>query len=134
VSPSWLNLAAFGLYRDLRKLVYSKLDAFDMRLVEAAHLSNKPVTLDRDFAWKCAERGYLSLLQWARAQRCRWNEWVCRAAASKGHLHVLAWARENGCPWDLWTCAAAAENGYLSVLQWLRGQGSVEHERVRVGR
>jgi hypothetical protein len=37
VAPSWLNLAQLGLYRDLRKLVYSKLERFDRALVEAAH-------------------------------------------------------------------------------------------------
>ena len=35
-APSWLNLAGLGLYRDLRRLVYSRLDPFDKAVVEAA--------------------------------------------------------------------------------------------------
>jgi hypothetical protein len=38
VALSWMNLAQFGLYRDLRKLMYRKLTPFDCVLVEAAHL------------------------------------------------------------------------------------------------
>jgi hypothetical protein len=55
VAPSWLNLAQLGLYRDLRKLVYSKLEPFDRALVRAAHLS-KPVMLDESFAAVCQAR------------------------------------------------------------------------------
>ena len=59
VAPTWLNLGVHGLYRDVRKLIYTKLDAFDRALVEAAHMSNRTVTLDEAFARKCAKRGHL---------------------------------------------------------------------------
>ena len=51
-----------GLYRDVRKLIYAKLDAFDRALVEQAHMSSRAVTLDEGFAFECARRGHLSLL------------------------------------------------------------------------
>ena len=54
VPPSWLNLARFGLYRDVRKLIYKKLDAFDRALVEEAHMRNRKVKLDVYFAAECA--------------------------------------------------------------------------------
>ena len=123
VAPTWLNLGVHGLYRDVRKLIYTKLDAFDRALVEAAHMSNRTVTLDEAFARKCAKRGHLGLLQWARANGCRWNARTCANAAAGGHLHVLQWARESGCPWGSWTCTKAAENGHLEVLQWAREEG-----------
>ena len=56
VPPSWLNLAANGLYRDLRKLIYKKLDKFDRKLVEEAHMSSRKVTLDIWFVAVCRAR------------------------------------------------------------------------------
>jgi hypothetical protein len=110
--PSWLNLAQLGLYRDLRKLVYAKLEAYDRALVKAAHL-HTPVKLDGRFAAFCAGRGHLALLQWAREQGCSWNEGSCRQAARGGHVAMLRWLREQGCPWDEETCSAAAAGGHL---------------------
>jgi hypothetical protein len=118
VTPSWLNLAQLGLYRDLRKLVYKKLEPFDWVMAEAAHL-HKPVKLDNDFARCCARRGHLALLQWARENGCSpFNELVCVAAGEGGHLHVLQWLREQGCPWNKGTCNKAAGGGHFEVLKW----------------
>ncbi len=70
-----------------------------------------------------AKHGHLEVLQWARNNRCSWNEWICEIAARHGHLEVLQWARNNGCPWDEWTCARAAFGGHLEILKWARSQG-----------
>jgi len=70
-----------------------------------------------------ASRGWLSVLQWARANGCPWDEMTCASAAEGGHLDVLQWARANGCPWDVMTCANAAGGGHLEVLQWARTNG-----------
>jgi len=70
--------------------------------------------------------GHLEVLQWARAQGCRWDVDTCALAAMSGHLEVLQWARARGCPWDERTCAAAAGNGHPEVLQWARAQGCPE--------
>ena len=67
-----------------------------------------------------AEGGCLSVLKWARAAGCPWNEWTCAKAAKNGHLAVLHWARFQRCPWDEDTCKKAAENGHLAVLKWAR--------------
>lgn len=37
------------------------------------------------------------MLQWARANRCPWNEVTCEAAAQNGRVEVLQWALKNGC-------------------------------------
>lgn len=29
---------------------------------------------------------------------------ICNWADKKGYLEVLQWARANGCPWDKWIC------------------------------
>jgi hypothetical protein len=74
-------------------------------------------------AWTCAyaaEGGHLEVLKWARTNGCLWNENTCAYAAKGGHLRVLQWARANGCPWNADTCAFAAEGGHLEVLQWAR--------------
>ncbi len=70
MTVTWLNLKAFGIYRDVRKLIYMRLDPFDFAMVEAAHFSQREVKLrevklDEKFASNCAARGYLTLLQWA---------------------------------------------------------------------
>jgi hypothetical protein len=67
-----------------------------------------------------ARGGHLSVLQWARASGCPWNERTCSAAARGGHLAMLQWARANGCPWNQNTCSEAARDGHLAVLQWAR--------------
>ena len=67
-----------------------------------------------------AENGYLTVLQWAKANGCPWDRWTCASAARNGHLAVLQWARANDCPWDELTCVFAAENGHLEALQWAR--------------
>ncbi len=48
--------------------------------------------------------------------------------AARGWLSGLQWARANGCPWDAMTCSRAAEGGHLEVLQWARANGCPEHE------
>ena len=65
----------------------------------------------------------VTLLEWAGANGCPWNEWTCQGAAESGHLDVLKWARANGCPWDEETCSAAARGGHLDVLQWAHTNG-----------
>ena len=74
--PSWLNLGVHGLYRDVRKLIYKKLDAFDRALVEQAHIINREVKLNTVFAAECVFRGHLGLLQWAREKGCPWDVYV----------------------------------------------------------
>jgi hypothetical protein len=80
-------------------------------------------------AW-AAGRGRLHVLQWARANGCRWDAQACADAAWGGHLAVLQWLHANGCPWDEWTCANAAQGGHLGVLQWLRANGRPWDARV----
>ncbi len=46
MTVTWLNLKAFGIYRDVRKLIYMRLDPFDFAMVEAAHFSQREVKLD----------------------------------------------------------------------------------------
>ena len=127
---SWLNLGKQGLYRDLRRLIYAMLDSFDFALVEAAHVSSKPLKLDKSFSRRCAQHGYLPLLKWARGQGMEWDEGTTALAADSGHLDVLQWAREQGCPWDSHTCAFAAQHGHLHVLQWAHKNGCEWDERV----
>lgn len=95
------------------------------------------------YAKKVARKGWLPVLQWARANGCLWDHWTCAVAA--GHLELLPWTRANGCPWDTcnaarkgrlevlkwapangceWdSCTCAARSGHLEVLPWLRANG-----------
>ncbi len=42
ISCSYLNLHLHGLYKDLRKLIYNKLNYIDKRIVQMAHNRNLP--------------------------------------------------------------------------------------------
>jgi hypothetical protein len=44
-----------------------------------------------------ASKGWLSVVQWARANGCPWDERYYNG--------------ENGCPWNGWTCSKAASGG-----------------------
>jgi hypothetical protein len=72
-----------------------------------------------DYSQQVAANGRLALLQWAHANGCPWDQWVCARAALGGHLAVLQWARANGCPWDKWTCAASPKK-----ISSPKGQGA----------
>ena len=57
--------------------------------------------------------GELEVLQFLRAEGCRWDCITCYYAVHFGRVEVLRWARENGCPWLAETRdRAAAELGY----------------------
>ena len=71
--------------------------------------------------WSAAAGGHLEVLQWARANGCRWNAWLCSGAAEGGHLEVLKWARANGCEWDVWTWHHCADQP--AVREWLVANG-----------
>ena len=45
--------------------------------------------------------GHLTVLQWARAQGCPWDEDTCIMAGTNGHLKVLQWAVIHGCPSEI---------------------------------
>jgi len=78
---------------------------------------------DEETCGAAAKNGHLEVLQWARANECPWDETTCTLAAVGGHLEVLKWARANGCPWNTLTCAGAAKEGHLEVLKWARANG-----------
>jgi hypothetical protein len=80
-------------------------------------------TETKDLCDRAAAKGHLAVLQWARANGCRWTHRTCDRAAANGHLAVLQWARANGCVWTHRSCDWAAENGHLAVLQWARANG-----------
>jgi hypothetical protein len=52
----------------------------------------------KEFCWLLAHEGRLTVLKWARANGCPWDEQTCSYGAGGGHLEVLQWARANGCP------------------------------------
>lgn len=69
---------------------------------------------------EAAASGSLQTIRWAMANGCPANVDVCTCAAGGGHLPMLQWAKASGCPWDTHACAQAAAGGHLEVLQWLR--------------
>jgi len=75
------------------------------------------------FTTLLTKQGWLSLLQWARQQGCKWDEEVCSSAAKIGRLDILKWARAKGCLWNGVTCLNAAREGHMEILKWAREAG-----------
>ncbi len=114
-----------SLYPELQRLFVNKctkLDKFVLRNVNKKYFT---MIYKIQIDYKCIKfaNGYLSLLKWARENKCPWDEDTCTAAAKIGHLEILKWLRANKCPWGKNTCMRAAYNGHLEVLKWLRANG-----------
>ena len=84
---------------------------------------------EQDFAMdplvmrNAAHSGNLDLVQWLRAEGCKWDVRTSAAAAWRGKLEVLQWLRANGCPWNHWVCLDAVDNSHVEVLRWARENG-----------
>ena len=71
-----------------------------------------------------ARAGHLDVLQFARAQDCRWRyEVLSEAAACRNNVAMLEWMCENECELNPEACTTAAYNGQLGNLQYLRSVG-----------
>ena len=85
---------------------------------------------EQDFAMdplvmrNAAHSGNLDLVQWLRAEGCKWDVRVSAAAAWRGKLEVLQWLRANGCPWHGGTCHHAVDQGHVELLRWARENGA----------
>jgi len=84
------------------------------------------------FASVVAERGWLSVLSWARDKGCDWNETTCASAARGGHSEILQWLRQRECPWNILTSLYAAWSGNTEMLRWVIEQGCVWERGVQV--
>lgn len=148
---SWFNLHVWIPQKDIRKLIYAKLDYDDRTVVECAHNLHKEPTLNFAFSsFHCAHNGYINLLKWAIVKDCPIDKFTfafaalgrqlemlkylhviecpcdartCNFAAENGDLHMLQCLRNWNCPWNEETCRNAAKNGHLSVLKWLLENG-----------
>lgn len=121
VSVSWLNLHLWIQQRDIRKIIYRKLDTFDRHMVHVAHNSNVHIDkFNSEFINHCAAHGYFSLFLWLRNEiGCSMNETTCLYAAQYGSLNILEWLKGNGYLFHTNICAYAALGGHLEILKWL---------------
>ena len=122
--PNKVSLAGLHRYlpKDVRKLIYAKLDKYDIKLILSAHGSKEPI-LTVELSVHCAKNGHLELLKWARDNNCPWDAWSHMRAAMNGHLEILKYLHENGCPRDARSCISVAYNGHLEALIWLLANG-----------
>lgn len=77
-----------------------------------------------------ATYGHLELLQWVYSQGGKFHAGVCAWAAKGGFLNILKWARTVDLPWDDLVCCWAAANGHLELLKWARANGAPWEGRV----
>ncbi len=125
---SWLNLHLHIPQRDVRKLIYAKLDLCDRMMVEMAHNTKKTFNDMYDWCALFARRGYRKLIEFHLVQ-CPWNGplesyvYVLEAGIG-GHLELVKWLVAMGCGFrEMDVGWFIAEQGHLHVLQWLYKQG-----------
>jgi len=148
---SWLNLKSLLPVKDLRKLLFAKLEPWDKLMVKLAHC---PTTLPApnqdtevvsrvfatlEFQHWCVAHGYIALLEYIKPHvvRCvpvdsKDVNLSCTAAES-GHVHVLHWLGVNGCFMGRVLYSCAARGGHVHVLQWLKDHGFHCPQRTDVG-
>lgn len=115
---SLLNLHLY-LPKDVRKIIYAKLEENDIRLILNAHGSKKEPIPTLILSYHCARNGYLKLMKWVVARGFKWNVETCTCAAENGRLELLIWLHANNCPSSKMDVRYAAKNGHLEVMIWL---------------
>ncbi len=71
-----------------------------------------------------ARDGRLSLVQWLRGQKIKWDETVLEWAAIGGRLGVIKWATgQGGLPLSQRIYNGAAFGGHLYIIEWLYAKG-----------
>lgn len=89
-----------------------------------AEAGQDAVKAPRDFSAQVAGQGWLSVLEWARANSCPWHGATDYRAARGGHLAVLMWMHERNIPIDWDRCrTVAAAGGHQEAVKWLRSVG-----------
>ena len=89
-----LNLGDWIPQKDVRKLIWNKLNWFDKLMVWAAH----GVTNNFDsviVSERAASGGYLEVLKYLYNNRFKIHPDICNIAARRNHLDVLKWGHEN---------------------------------------
>jgi hypothetical protein len=112
--------------KDLRNLVFDKLEPWDMKLVQLAQCSHKtrPAKSAHVFGsgffqlW-CADRGHLQLLK-HNEHLLPTGTCLGHHAAAGGHIHVLQWLKDKGFPLDATMYQWAAMGGHTHVLEWIK--------------
>ena len=141
--PSFLNLHQVLPVKDLRKLLYAKLDPYDRFLVMVAHGHPVGSLYDSfDFQMWCAQHGYLSLMpvsiptshiarivehavingQTNIVHQFRYSLTRCMShvAAWAGQLEILQMMKNSTVGMYIDGClCVAASRGHLHVLRWL---------------
>jgi hypothetical protein len=79
---SWLNLGERGIYRDLRRKIYSYLNRADRLLVEAAHCGYTIVNDTTLCAGECKMQRY-------DVAQCQWQEFLAECAKYGYHAPIV---------------------------------------------
>ena len=121
---SWLNLHVHIPIRDVRKLIYSLLDACDQECVEVAHGVRKIVTLSS--ACTAASNGHLSLVKYLAMSATPWYpQEIVIASLKSDNEAMIDWACTSNKMNLAWVVreevmSACFEKGFFTLAQKLR--------------
>jgi len=115
--------------RDVRRLIWARLDSIDRDMVWRAHSASRHAKqIPRMHYGTWALRGNLKLIQhfWAASGMHGSSKLlfdICYRGICGGQIEVVRWANERADVWPFLTCSAcewAAAHNQLDMLRWLR--------------
>jgi len=123
-----LGLARRIPQRDVRRLLWTYLNADDREVVRCAHNSRRAPALEAGHEERFVRRGHLALLRWSFASFDNVSR-LRTLAARCGHLDILQWLTDGGRIWSAYLCGVAAKNSHLHILKWAHACGAYNVDR-----
>ena len=85
-------------WRQVRAMVYRKLNKYDLIIYKKAHFPKYRPKLTLGFSKYCAENNYIDLIHWSRRIGLRWNPECEDIAAFNGSTQVVQWILQKNRP------------------------------------
>ena len=77
--------------KDIRKLIYGKLDYVDQTMLRLAYNPRHEIKWYTLFTIECAKHGYLDIIKWLLPPSTENVELICRKAIKYGKIAILKW-------------------------------------------
>lgn len=113
-------------WRQVRGMVYRKLNKYDLIIYKKAHFPKYRPKLTLGFSKYCAENNYIDLIHWSRRIGLRWNPECEDIAAFNGSTQVVQWILHKNRPDINRLTNHAARGGHIHLLHLIKPLNMVE--------
>jgi hypothetical protein len=127
---SWLNLHKYIPWRQVRAIIYRKLNKYDYMLCKKAHFPKYKPQLTLGFSQYCARHDYINLINWSKRINLRWNSDCDEIAAFNGSTQVVQWILKKSRPNLERLARHAARGGHIHLLYLIK---PLNHTEVVLG-